>query len=69
MHRFYSIFSIDSNDYSEDQYMRCSCLCLAQICSGYTQSKNETNYNSIIAASKRYTRMLQIHLSLRVKYF
>ena len=57
-----------SSDYSVDQYT--VCLCLAQICSDYTKSeKNESNCNTIIAASKRYTRMLQIHLSLRVKYF
>ena len=48
---FYIIFSIDSSDYSEDQYMRCSSLCLAQICSGYTQSeKSETNCNTTLAA-------------------
>ena len=51
---FFSIFSIDSSDssdYSEDQYMRCSCMSLAQICSGFTQSeKSETNCNTILAA-------------------
>ena len=35
----------------------------------YPIKKNETNYNTKIAASKRYTRMQQIHLGLRVKYF